>query len=90
MTRDERNERRQKFIDAHKHELAGFVFEALTHQDRTGAQWAMWTREIMRRIDKGIGVMFDELVPAPVAAPVPETPKPHMNGTAVTPQRRPA
>lgn len=89
-----REERRQKFIDSYKHELAGFVFEAMTHHDRSGGMLALWTREIMRRIDKRIGQMFDELAPAPVVVPQPEQtkpemPKPHQNGTA-TPQRRTA
>lgn len=86
----DRLERRRQFIERFQHELGGIVFDALTAKNRHDSELSLWSANAMDKIKKRIGQMFDELIPAPVVAPQPETPKPHLNGTVAPPQRRTA
>lgn len=51
---------RAEFVERHRHEIAGFLLDAVT-QDRKGGELAMWLRLKMRAIDTRLSIMWDEL-----------------------------
>lgn len=53
---------REQFIDAWRHELAGFVLDGAT-ANRTGADLGLFARTIMQKIDQRLGRMYDQLNP---------------------------
>jgi hypothetical protein len=71
MNETDRLASRKAFIDRRKHELAGLVLDG--SQGRTGADYALWARQVMYRTDAMLAGMFDELCPAPVKPPAPLT-----------------
>lgn len=50
------------FIERHRHELAGYVCEAVT-TGKAGAPLAAWLRQTMQRIDQRLALMYQELRP---------------------------
>lgn len=52
---------RAEFVELHRHEIAGLVLEALTLERHNGAKMALFTRNVMRRIDDVLGRTFDSL-----------------------------
>ncbi len=72
MTEEERNKRRREFIEKNRHELAGLILDGIT-SNRTGADLALWCRQVMYRTDSKLGTLFDELLPPPTKPPAPLT-----------------
>lgn len=62
MDETERLSRRKAFVEKRKHELAGLVLDGMT-LNRTGAEFALWARQVMHRTDAMLAQMFDELCP---------------------------
>jgi hypothetical protein len=68
---------RAAFIEKWRHEMAGLVLDGCAVH-RTGAEFALFARQIMHKVDQRLGQMYDQLNPKP-AAPT--------NGTAAQPVR---
>jgi hypothetical protein len=50
---------RQDFVNRYKHELAGFVVDAIA-TPRQGPELSLWLRSMMARIDAKLGAIYDE------------------------------
>jgi hypothetical protein len=50
------------FVDAHRHEIGGWLLDAAT-SGRTGGQLAASVRLYMKKIDLRLSSMYDQLVP---------------------------
>jgi hypothetical protein len=53
---------KEKFIEAHRHEIAGWVMDAYT-SGRTGAEAACAMRNTMKLIDARLAAMYGQLQP---------------------------
>jgi hypothetical protein len=68
MTRDD-------FIAKHRHELAGLVLDGCTVA-RSGADLAIFARQIMHKVDARLGAIYAELTAKPQPAGSNGTPAP--------------
>ena len=66
---------RKRFIETHRHILAGWVVDAALNE-RRGPLMAAWLRTMMQDMDQCLARMYDELVPKPA--------EPIANGKATT------
>lgn len=85
MAKEEKTEA-EKFVERHRHELAGLICDAALVA-RGGAPLAIFLRESMKLIDARLKLMYAELrpEPKPEAKPRPDlTPRPTSNLKAVT------
>jgi hypothetical protein len=65
----------KEFIDAHEHEMMGWIYDANT-MGLDGALRSTRLRELMRKVRQRLALMYQQLRPAPVNGPLTPVRKP--------------
>jgi len=77
---------RKEFTDAHRHEIDGWLLDAILGNHK-GAELSMFLKAQRAKIEKRLGEMYDQLCPPPVLPPNPM--KAAANGAGPTGVKKP-